>query len=70
MTQEESSVANDRDNQAWIANESTWKFVNEPFRRRHQYACSLYFSLYISYDADKGNLFNNQELLHSCDLKA
>ena len=49
MTQEESNVANDGDDQTGIANESAWKFVNQPFRRRHQYACSLYYSLYISY---------------------
>ena len=42
LTQEESNVANDRDDQTGIAYESTWKFVNQPFRCRHQYACSLY----------------------------
>ena len=34
-----------------------------PVHPWHQYAYSLYFSLYISYSAKKENLFNNQELL-------
>ena len=34
----------------------------KPFTSWHQYAYSLYFSLYISWGADEENLFNNQRV--------
>ena len=34
----------------------------QPFTPYHQFAYSLYCSLYISGNADKENLFKNQEL--------
>ena len=35
---------------------------SQPLTPLHQYAYSPYWSLFISYGADKENLFNNQEL--------
>ena len=37
----------------------------QPFTPLHQNAYSPYYSLYISWSAEKENLFNNQELLWS-----
>ena len=34
----------------------------QPFTPWNQFAYSLYCSLYISWNADKENLFNNQEI--------
>ena len=35
-----------------------------PFARLHQYPYSSYYPLYISWGADKENLFDNQEMLY------
>ena len=37
--------------------------ISKPFTPLHQYAYSPYCSPYISKEADKENLFHNQELL-------
>ena len=37
--------------------------IIEEINNFHQYVYSPYYSLYISKEADKENLFNNQELL-------